>query len=165
MSDSAEAVCCPPGSWDGPLNPLGAPAPQGSSFMLEGTDLKVYYTVPPKSPSNRSNCKKAVMVFHDVWGHLPRLLSICDTLAAQLNVHVIAPDCFRGKTKADAGDKMLEWLQAHPYDDMIATDIESCLQYLEQQGVDRRQVGAVGFCWGGWVIVSASRLISDFLVS
>ena len=83
---------------------------------------------------------------------------VCDTLADQLDVHVVAPDCFRGKTKADVpGDHPTrEWLQAHPFEDVVANDTEACLHSLALKGVDRQQVGAVGFCWGGWAIVSES---------
>ena len=76
MSESV--TCCPPGSWDGPLHPSGPAPPQGSTYVLLGVDegtenLTVYYSAPPSGNSS----KKAVMVFHDVWGLLPRVLSIC----------------------------------------------------------------------------------------
>ena len=175
MSESvaAAAVCCPPGSWDGPLHPSGPAPPRGSTFVLnKETNLRVYHSAPSSTTTthnnnnNNNNKKRAVIVFHDIWGLLPRLLSICDSLAEQLHVHVIAPDCFRGTTKADIiGTKnLLEWLQTHPYDDMIADDIEACLQYLTREGVDRQQVGAVGFCWGGWAIVSEKGIVWKFSI-
>lgn len=147
----SESLCCPPGSWEGPLNPSGPLPPKGTSFTLEGTDLKVYYTPPPPNAAS----KLGLVVFHDVWGHLPRLLSICDSLATRGGFHVIAPDIFRGTTKDDVDD-MLKWFQQHPYDDQhVAKDIALCLDYLTKAHAVT-SFGAMGYCWGGWAIAKSA---------
>ena len=144
--------CCPPGSWEGPLNVEGPSEAKGTKITL-GKDLTVYYTAPPPS-SNIGPSRSAIIVFHDVWGLLPRVLSICDALAEKGGFPVVAPDCFRGKTKDDV-DNMLEWFQEHSYEKEIANDIQLCMDFLmEKEGVS--QFGAMGFCWGGWVIAKSA---------
>jgi dienelactone hydrolase len=147
---SNDSPCCPPGSWEGPLDVKGPSPAKGDKIKL-GEDLTVYYTAPPSGVSS----KLGVVVFHDVWGHLPRTLSICDVIAEQGGFHVVAPDCFRGKTKDDVDD-VLAWLKSHPYEDNIANDIDLCLEHLQSKGVE--QFGAMGFCWGGWVIAKSSSV-------
>jgi dienelactone hydrolase len=150
-TSNSSSPCCPPGSWEGPLNTEEGPStPKGTTFALPDSELKVYYSEPSKKDS-----KLGLVVFHDIWGHLPRFLSICDTFAEQ-GYHVIAPDCFRGKTIADVeGDGKVEWLKSHPYDEMIAGDIQECLDYLKtKKGVE--SFGSLGFCWGGWAIAKSA---------
>jgi carboxymethylenebutenolidase len=146
MSNSSASPCCPLDSWEGPLNASGPSQLKGSSYNL-GSDTPVYYTAPKDSSSTLG-----IVVFEDVWGHLPRLLSICDALAEQGGFHVIAPDCFRGKTKDDVDD-MLAWLKEHPYE-RVSKDIDLCLEHLKSKGVE--SFGAMGFCWGGWVIAKSA---------
>ena len=149
--DKISAPCCPPDSWEGPLNVDGPSKARGMSSTL-GQDLPVYYT-PPTDPAS----KLAVVVFEDVWGHTPRFLSICDALAEKGGFHVIAPDCLRGKSKADIADQdMLAWLQQYPYDDLLSKDIDDCFKFLKSKGVE--SFGALGFCWGGWAIAKSSAM-------
>ena len=157
--ESSTSCCCPPGSWDRPLglecvsinNKEGSPPqPQGKIIHL-GSDLNCYYCPPPQKDS-----KLAVIVFHDVWGHIPRLKSICDTISEQGNFHTLAPDCFRGRTKDDVEDTM-SWLKSHPYENHIANDISLCMEFLKStKGVE--YFGALGFCWGGWVIAKSASV-------
>ncbi|CAB9500076.1 Dienelactone hydrolase family protein [Seminavis robusta] len=147
---SSSSPCCPPGSWEGPLNTHGPSNPKGVTFTFPNSDLKAYHI----GPSDGKETTIGIIVFHDVWGLLPRLLSICDVLAEELHCHVIAPDSFRGKTKDDVTD-MVAWMKSHPYEPEIAGDIKLCHDYLQiKHGIT--QWGALGFCWGGWAIAKSA---------
>jgi len=139
IMSEASSPCCPPGSWEGTLDVNGPSPPKGSFVTMDEANntVKAYYA----SPSNKESTF-GVIVFHDVWGHLPRLLSICDALAEQGGFHVMAPDVFRSKTKDDVED-MLAWLKEYPYDEVVAKDIDACMQYLKTKH-NVTSFGAVG---------------------
>lgn len=133
-------------------------------------DLEVYVSTPAAADNGgASSTTKAIMVFTDVYGFQNRLYAICDKLANDLDVIVIALDCFRGETKDGHLDDVAGWLRRHPYEyggeerdrpskvHPVVGDIRRCLDFLSQRyGVsDTDNVGAMGFCWGVWALTKA----------
>ena len=137
----AQSSCCPPGSWPA----LKAPTdymPTGNVSSLG--DLPIYTS---GSPGDR-----AILVWPEVFGWEGRLKNICDQLASE-GYFVVMPDHMRGETMSTGGQGFLKkWAD---YDSVTGPDItEKLLPYLKQNGVTK--IGAIGFCWGAWVIHRAS---------
>ena len=85
-------------------------------------DLEIYLTTPSTTTTNDTTSsaandekKKALVVFTDVYGLQNRLFAICDKLASDLNMIVVAIDTFRGETKAHHTDDFVEWIKCHPF--------------------------------------------------
>jgi len=161
--------CCPSVSWGSPFDVPHRTksvdnANDGKSIMIgPNKDLEVYITKP--MDTNTVVEKKAIMVFTDVYGLQNRLFAICDTLASDLNLYVVAIDCFRGETKDNHENDFLDWIKKHPYDVVqtsndgvhsVNNDIEWCFEFLSDQfDIDPANVGAIGFCWGVWAMTKA----------
>ena len=140
--------CCPPGSHAAPSLASDNDAKPNGSLITLGESTPCYYSAPKESSS------KGIVAYTDVWGFQSRIHSLCDYLATNGNFHVLCVDCFRGETKDDHPD-MVAWFQSVPYDPNVAKDTDLCLEYLKtQHGV--ASVGAIGFCWGAWVIGKSS---------
>ena len=138
---TASSACCPPGSWPA----LKAPAdyvPVGQVSSLG--DLPIYTS---GSPGDR-----AILVWPEVFGWEGRMKNICDQLGSE-GYFVVMPDHMRGETMATGGQGFLKkWAD---YNSVTGRDItEKLLPYLKQNGVTK--IGAIGFCWGAWVIHRAS---------
>ena len=138
---TSSSACCPPGSWPA----LKAPAdyvPVGQVSLLG--DLPIYTS---GSPGDR-----AILVWPEVFGWEGRLKNICDQLGSE-GYFVVMPDHMRGETMATGGQGFLKkWAD---YNSVTGRDItEKLLPYLKQNGVTK--IGAIGFCWGAWVIHRAS---------
>jgi dienelactone hydrolase len=138
---AAQSSCCPPGSWPA----LKAPSdyvPTGSVSNLG--DLPIYTSGSPGDA--------AILVWPEVFGWEGRLKNICDQLASE-GYFVVMPDHMRGETMATGGQGFLKkWAD---YDSVTGRDItEKLLPYLKQNGVTK--IGAIGFCWGAWVVHRAS---------
>lgn len=138
---AAQSSCCPPGSWPA----LKAPSdylPTGSVSNLG--DLPIYTSGSPGDA--------AILVWPEVFGWEGRLKNICDQLASE-GYFVVMPDHMRGETMATGGQGFLKkWAD---YDSVTGPDItDKLLPYLKQNGVTK--IGAIGFCWGAWVIHRAS---------
>ena len=56
---------------------------------------------------------------------------------------------------------MAKWIATFPYDDVISHDIKACVNYLAERAGASVRLGAVGFCWGAWVIAKASSADDD----
>ena len=146
-------------------------------------DLEVYITTPSSSTKTADATtllsaapndeeKKALVVFTDVYGLQNRLFAICDKLASDLDMTVVAIDTFRGETKAHHTDDFVEWIKCHPFmvDDgdndaaaktifPVKKDIESCFTFLlETHGINSSNIGAIGFCWGVWALVKSCEM-------
>ena len=159
--------CCPSVSWGSPLDTPHCKKSDNANLLKIGPnkDLEVYITKPVDT--NNVIEKKAIMVFTDVYGLQNRLFAICDKLAADLNLYVVAIDCFRGETKDDHLDDFPNWIKKHPYDisdaqkaandiHPVKNDIKWCFEFLSDQfGIDKSNVGAIGFCWGVWAMTKA----------
>lgn len=166
--------CCPNNSWGAPLNVNhGTKSLDGTSGELckIGNDLEIYVSRPE---GGSGAPQKALCVLTDVYGLQSRLFAICDKLAKELNLVVVALDTFRGETKDMHLNDLKEWLGSHPFersaastsseDDKMAIypvkeDIESCFEFLlNTYNISSGSVGCVGFCWGVWAMTKACEM-------
>mmetsp|Transcript_4526 Transcript_4526/g.6610 ORF Transcript_4526/g.6610 Transcript_4526/m.6610 type:complete len:289 (+) Transcript_4526:92-958(+) len=164
--------CCPANSWGAPLQVNhGIKSLDGTKGKLckigPSKDLEIYVSRPSEEGS-----QKALCVLTDVYGLQSRIFAICDKLASELKVTVVALDTFRGETKDDHLLDFKEWLECHPFERGVAEDngtsaivypvkgdIESCFEFLmNTYNIHPTNVGAVGFCWGTWALTRACAM-------
>ena len=159
---SNSSPCCPPGSWDAPLNPTGPTIqPRGQLATIGKSKTPIYYVcgraqTEIETDKASSANKSGIIVFPDVWG-LKNLRTqlICDTFASSnRNHHVVLFDPFRGETKAEPSSV--------PYETNVIDDVDACIEYLVDKGVDKDNISAIGFCWGCWAIAKCSADKSPF---
>jgi len=136
------ASVCPPGA-PGSVPP-GPYTPKGSDMKLGG-DLPVYVV------GDRANV--GVIVAQEIFGiESGRLKQICDTIAAAGFVVCMA-DYHRGTNFDTIGkdwSKIGGWLNGTPWS-KIQSDIDTHLiPLLQSRGATK--FGAVGFCWGSWLV-------------
>jgi len=145
MSDA----CCPPGSWGVPLSEPNYLDLPGSLNELGEHKLPTYYAAPDK-PS-----KKGIMIFPDIHGASNLLTGYCDIFASH-GYHCIMLDTFRGDKCSPLTPEFKNWVGKFPYDPVVKRDIDECFTFFAEKGVDRGQVGALGFCWGVWALIKAN---------
>jgi len=141
--------CCPPGS-----EPALTTDYKDQGKVIEAKQLN-FYTV--------GSGKKAVIVFHDIFGwNSGRTREVCDGLAAQ-GFLVVCPDFFHGQAMDFAMNlismflhlpRMLRFLWKFPWKNVEKELNEVIYPYLQQQGVTK--IGCIGFCWGAWAGTHAS---------
>ncbi|KAL7501073.1 hypothetical protein ACHAWT_009144 [Skeletonema menzelii] len=171
--------CCPENSWGAPLHVNhGTKSLVGTSGKLRkigpNEDLEIYVVSRPQGGGGGGGTpQKALCVLTDVYGLQSRLFAICDKLATELDLTIVALDTFRGETKDKHLDDLKEWLGCHPFercysatseDDKLAIhpvkeDIESCFEFLlNTYNINSCNVGAIGFCWGVWAMAKACEM-------
>lgn len=144
--------CCPKSSWpqlpdDSTYNAKGQ-----IELLNDKTSLQVYTSSVTDASSLTK--KKGIILYPDVYGPFTsRSKSIADYFSNH-GFEVIAPDCFRGETKANVSLPLGEWLAKFPYEDVVKRDTKDCKDYLKQKGVE--SIGAIGFCWGVWAVAKES---------
>jgi dienelactone hydrolase len=126
--------------------------PQGVETTLtlpDGTELPIY---GPKSDAVFS--KKAIIVLPEVFCWEGRLKGICDQLNAE-GYYAILPDIMRGDTMSQvAEDGKMDFLTKWATWGNIEADVKCIFDHLAALGAE--SIGAIGFCWGAWVIHRAS---------
>ncbi len=106
----------------------------------------------------------AVVVVQDAFGVGEYLEGVCTTLA-ESGYRAVAPHFFhrKGLVAVDRERGMEAVMEAMEgiADQQILTDVDGALAYLRDQGFADRQIGLVGFCFGGRVsfLVAARRPI------
>jgi carboxymethylenebutenolidase len=110
-----------------------------------------------------SDARGAVIVVQEAFGVNDHIRDVTRRFAAA-GYHAVAPTFFHraGGGTADYGDfaavmPLFEGLS----DDGVVTDFDTALEHLHDRGFNDRQVGTVGFCWGGRAtfLVCARRAI------
>jgi carboxymethylenebutenolidase len=117
-----------------------------------GSAMKLYDSEPDGTP------RGAVIVFQEAFGITDYIQDVCNRLSAT-GYRAVAPHLFHR-----TGDEVVA------YDDMesvmkhlgglsadgLASDIDATLAYLSAAGFAPAQIGVVGFCMGGSVVVLAA---------
>ncbi|XP_074549216.1 carboxymethylenebutenolidase homolog [Halichoeres trimaculatus] len=105
------------------------------------------YVVKPSTPSD-----KAIIVIQDIYGwELSNTRYIAEKLAANGYI-AVCPDFFVGKepwTPSHDWSIFTEWLKERSPTD-TQKEVDAVLRFLKQQ-CGAKNIGAVGFCWGGIV--------------
>jgi carboxymethylenebutenolidase len=120
--------------------------------------MRCYEAIPDGDPV------AAVVVIQEAFGVNPHIEDVTRRVAAA-GYHTIAPDMFHrtGGATVDYGDfgAVIEHFVGIGNDDAIMSDIDAALGYLRRIGFADRNIGIVGFCFGGRVtfLVASQRAL------
>jgi carboxymethylenebutenolidase len=111
--------------------------------------MRVYEAKPAGDP------RGAVVVVQEAFGVNPHIEDVTRR-AADAGYHAVAPEFFHRSGPgcvAEYGkfEKVLEYFQALGNDDGILNDVDGALGHLRESGFTDKQIGVVGFCFGGRV--------------
>ena len=168
---ASSPACCPPGS----LPELNAAAvargdprqPRGRQMQLQasGKLFYVYLVTPPEGVM----IKGAVVYAHDIFGYCTgRSMLMCDDIAARGYV-VAQPDLF--ETNDLREEKEMVWPPwniftktptfftrlRQPWEHFEARLMET-IKLLRSEAGPSIRVGAVGACFGGWIVFRAAGM-------
>jgi carboxymethylenebutenolidase len=121
--------------------------------------MRLYEAAPDGEP------RGAVVVIQEAFGVNPHIEDVTRRFAAA-GYHAVAPDMFHRTGPGAIVDysdfgAVMEHFAGVGSDDAILTDVDATLDYLRGLGFADRQIGIVGFCFGGRVtfLVAARRAI------
>jgi carboxymethylenebutenolidase len=120
--------------------------------------MRLYEAIPDSEPLG------AVVVIQEAFGVNSHIEDITRRLAVA-GYHAVAPDMFHrtGGAVVDYGDfgAVIEHFVGIGNDEAIVADVDGALGYLRGLGFGDRQIGIVGFCFGGRVsfLVAAQRAL------
>ncbi len=128
------------------------------SYQANGTTLKGYLAYDDAIKGKRP----AVLVVHEWWGHNAYARKRADMLAA-LGYTALAVDMYGDGKQAnhpdEAGKFAAEVSRNMP---LAKVRFEAGLQLLRgQKTVDAKQVAAIGYCFGGGVVLNMARIGED----
>ena len=143
---------------------LAAPAAQATvqgrevSYQANGTTLKGYLAWDDSIKGRRP----AVLVVHEWWGHNAYARKRADMLAG-LGYTALAMDMYGDGRQAnhpdEAGKFAAEVSRNMP---LARARFEAGMQLLrKQKTVDARQLAAIGYCFGGGVVLNMARIGAD----
>ena len=113
------------------------------TFPSVNGDASGYLAVPSSGPAK----KPAVIVIQEWWGLDDWIREQTDRLASQGYV-ALAVDLYRGKSTKDPAEAH-ELMRGMPEDRAMA-DLIAAFNYLAaREDVDRKHIGAIGWCMGG----------------
>jgi carboxymethylenebutenolidase len=117
-------------------------------FPSNGTTANGYLATPS------AGAGPGVVVVQEWWGLAPQLKRVCDRLASE-GFTALAPDLYHGELAGhDEMDKAGELMNAMPMD-RAARDMSGAVDYLAgHDAVRGTDVGAVGFCMGGGLVLA-----------
>lgn len=124
--------------------------PKGQVVKLGDFDM---YSV------GRPNSDLSIIVIYDIRGfNITQTRVFCDRLASEYSTHVVMPDFFRG-TAAPTHESMIPWLTNVSNWTKISNDLENVADWL-RKSYKTKQIGLIGFCWGGLQTVRACSNLS-----
>ena len=128
------------------------------SYQANGTTLKGYLAYDDAIKGKRP----AVLVVHEWWGHNAYARKRADMLA-ELGYTALAVDMYGDGKQAshpdDAGRFAAEVSKNMP---LAKARFEAGMQLLrKQETVDARQMAAIGYCFGGGVVLNMARMGVD----
>jgi len=157
--DPVRGACCPPDS-EPYLAPPAGYVPAGETVTARAADghsVRVYVV---------GSGTVGLLVAHDIFGgDSGRHRQLCDSLAAA-GYAVAMPDLSRGSLNP-RGNEFAVWRvpgmlpsmlgqlgRRWDGDDGVAADVAAAAELLQDRGA--RRLGALGFCYGAWVVMRAS---------
>jgi carboxymethylenebutenolidase len=120
--------------------------------------MRLYEALPESDPLG------AVIVIQEAFGVNPHIEDVTRRCAAA-GYHAVAPDMFHrtGGAVVDYGDfgAVIEHFIGIGNDEAIVADVDAALGYVRRLGFGDRQIGIVGFCFGGRVsfLIAAQRAL------
>jgi carboxymethylenebutenolidase len=120
--------------------------------------MRLFEAIPDSEPLG------AVVVIQEAFGVNPHIEDITRRVAAA-GYHAVAPDMFHrtggGVVPYDDFGPVIEHFIGIGNDEAIVADVDAALGYVRDLGFGDRQIGIVGFCFGGRVtfLVAAQRAL------
>ncbi|XP_077993783.1 carboxymethylenebutenolidase homolog [Glandiceps talaboti] len=127
-------------------------------IIADATDINVNLDLSAYLVEPVGSCRGAVIVIHDIYGYE---LGATRLMADELATHgytAIMPDLFRGNPWTGEGD-YAEWRSSHPQE-RVDQDVQATLEYIHTNQ-SLKNIGVVGFEWGGRQVVLASGKFSN----
>jgi len=129
--------------------------PKGQVLRLGEFDI---YSVGP------TNSDQGMIVIYDIYGfNTSQTRVFCDRLASSYSIHVVMPDVYRGTSRPTTGD-MNPWLTTVNNWTRMSDDLTDVANWL-RTSYGKKQIGLVGFCWGGLQVVRACSNLSDLFTT
>jgi len=137
----AAHTICPPGS-----------EPElAATYKARGTE-SLYDTLPLYTVGSPEN--PAVIVVYDIFGWNGGRIRLITDQIADAGFYAVLPDFYRGNPWSESrSDDRNEWLKLTP-PSVLLKDFEIIYKFLNEKEV--KKIGAIGFCWGCFVLVLAS---------
>lgn len=137
--------------------PVAQAAVQGRevSYEADGTTLKGYLAYDDSVGGRRP----AVLVVHEWWGHNAYARKRADMLA-ELGYTALALDMYGGGKLANHPDEAGKFASEVSKNMPLARmRFEAGMQFLRKQNtVDAGQMAAIGYCFGGGVVLNMARI-------
>lgn len=127
------------------------------TYGVEGVEHKGYY-VGPRGPGLRP----AVIVVHEWWGHNEYVRDRAEQIAG-LGYHAFALDMYgEGKNTKHPKDAKGFAMEAMKNPVLAKKKFMKALEVLKsQEGVDPNKIAAIGYCFGGAVVLNMARAGAD----
>jgi len=124
------------------------------SYATDSTNLRGYLVLD----ENQSGKRPGILVVHEWWGHTPYMRKRAEMLAA-LGYVAIAVDMYGdGKVAEHPGDAQKFMSQTFSNMDEAKARFEKAIEVLQNHpDVDPNKIGAIGYCFGGSVILSMAN--------
>lgn len=124
-------------------------------FASNGNTASGYLALPASTPA------PGLLVLQEWWGLNPQIKGVADRLAGEGFV-ALAPDLYHGElAEHDEMDKAAHLMTSLPAD-RAARDMGGAVDYLlAHDAVRGDNVGAIGFCMGGVMVLMVSALQGD----
>lgn len=112
----------------------------------DGTEVGAYLAMPEgEGPF------PGVLMVHEWWGINGEIVELADRMA-EAGYVVLAPDTYRGQTTSQIPRAI--FLRVTVDEDRVDSDMQQAFEYLASlEEVDAERIGAVGFCYGGGVVL------------
>ena len=128
------------------------------TYSAGGTNFKGYVVYD----SNKTGKRPAVLVVHEWWGlnNYPRSRA---KQLAELGYIAMAVDMFgNGKTAADPKQAMASVAPFYKLPLITKSRLDAAINKLkEYQQTDTSKMAAIGYCFGGFVVLNAAKLGAD----
>jgi len=133
---------------------IDAQAGQEVSYSNEGTTFRGYLAMP----ANASGAVPGILVVHEWWGHNDYARKRADMLA-DLGYAALAVDMYGDGKQADHPKTAGEFShQVMTGGDLMKVRFLAAMDFLKDQGgVDSEKTGAIGYCFGGAVVLNMAR--------
>ncbi|MBO3697560.1 dienelactone hydrolase family protein [Roseivirga sp. E12] len=124
------------------------------SYSTDSTNLEGYLVLD----ENQSGKRPGILVVHEWWGHTPYMRKRAEMLA-ELGYVAIAVDMYGdGKVAEHPGDAQKFMRQTFSNMDEAKARFEKAIEVLQNHpDVDPDKIGAIGYCFGGSVILSMAN--------
>ena len=147
-------VACTSGGKEG-ANEESAPVPVGDvEYATDSTNMKGYFALNQEDDSKRPG----ILVVHEWWGHNDYARERADMLA-ELGYVALAVDMYGDGKVAEHPDDAGKFTQEVVSNiDEAKARFESALNTLKNHpNVDAEKIGAIGYCFGGSVVLSMAN--------